>query len=329
MNESDVREEFIAPLLRRLGYQSGTDNNVIRELPLRYEKQQLGRKKPTDPELRGKADYVCEAAKRVRWVIEAKPPSAEITADDEEQSWSYASHPEVRAVLHCVTNGRELRVYRSNDGPMATPLYRATYNELAVSLEPLQGLLSPPALLAAFPEVEMPHIDGLGPGLGSVVRVASGSFSYDRISPRQYEAVISDLTFNIVDGCLDRNSNGQLSGYVLLGTPFRNVERFSTLHGLNRIDLTSDVRYLSTTVESPTVLRGSRQLVLPSLDTWPQIMGQHAARPPTGPITFTAHDEVNAVLDGRVLRGRFKSQTCYDKIAMSITGAGPFAISLA
>jgi hypothetical protein len=31
-NETDVREEIIASLLRALGYCSGTDNNIIREL---------------------------------------------------------------------------------------------------------------------------------------------------------------------------------------------------------------------------------------------------------------------------------------------------------
>ena len=61
-NETDVREEIIAPLLRRLGYSSRTDNNIIREQPLRYAKSFLGRKNPSkDPELRGVADYILEA----------------------------------------------------------------------------------------------------------------------------------------------------------------------------------------------------------------------------------------------------------------------------
>jgi len=69
MNEADVREEVIAPLLRHLGYRSGTNHNVIREQPLSYPKAFLGRKQRNDPILRGKADYICEAYSQVRWVI--------------------------------------------------------------------------------------------------------------------------------------------------------------------------------------------------------------------------------------------------------------------
>ena len=62
-NEQDVREEFLAPLLKQLGYAKGTESNIIREqsLSLRYPKAFLGRKKPkSDPILRGEADYICE-----------------------------------------------------------------------------------------------------------------------------------------------------------------------------------------------------------------------------------------------------------------------------
>jgi hypothetical protein len=31
LGETDVREEILAPLLRSLGYRSGTENDVIRE----------------------------------------------------------------------------------------------------------------------------------------------------------------------------------------------------------------------------------------------------------------------------------------------------------
>src|SRR5260370_1192102 len=65
LNETDVREEIIAPLLRRLDYRSGSHNNIIREQFLRYPKLSLGRKVPhRDPELRGKADYILEVDKR-------------------------------------------------------------------------------------------------------------------------------------------------------------------------------------------------------------------------------------------------------------------------
>ncbi|MGA2403556.1 MAG: hypothetical protein ABSG91_17920 [Syntrophobacteraceae bacterium] len=36
LNEQDVREEIIAPLLRHLGYRSTTKYNLLREQLLRY-----------------------------------------------------------------------------------------------------------------------------------------------------------------------------------------------------------------------------------------------------------------------------------------------------
>jgi hypothetical protein len=49
LNETDIREEIIAPLLRYLGYRSGTANNIIREQHLTYPKSSLGRKDKNDP----------------------------------------------------------------------------------------------------------------------------------------------------------------------------------------------------------------------------------------------------------------------------------------
>jgi predicted type IV restriction endonuclease len=105
LNEADIREEIIAPFLRYLGYRSGTSANVIREQILKYPKVFLGRKdSKKDPELRGRADYICEVDKSIRWIIEAKPPQGAITSDDVEQAYTYANHPEIRAVYFCLIN---------------------------------------------------------------------------------------------------------------------------------------------------------------------------------------------------------------------------------
>ena len=105
LNETDVREEILAPLIRSLGYRSGTENDVIREQSLRYPRAFLGRKKPgQDPVLRGKADYILDARNAVRWVIEAKAPDVELDLDAVEQAYTYASHPEVRAVYFVLSN---------------------------------------------------------------------------------------------------------------------------------------------------------------------------------------------------------------------------------
>ena len=61
MNEADIREEIIAPLLRHLGYRSGTDHNIIREQPLSYPKSFLGRKKGSGKLTRGTGSVSLDA----------------------------------------------------------------------------------------------------------------------------------------------------------------------------------------------------------------------------------------------------------------------------
>src|SRR5687767_7850797 len=88
LNEADIREEVIARILSELGYRSGTEFDIIREQSLRYPRSFLGTKNPAkDPDLRGKADYILDIRRRVRWVIEAKAPGIDIAADDIEQAW--------------------------------------------------------------------------------------------------------------------------------------------------------------------------------------------------------------------------------------------------
>ncbi|WP_082880838.1 type I restriction enzyme HsdR N-terminal domain-containing protein [Methylomonas sp. DH-1] len=132
LNETDVREEIIAPLIRELGYRSASEHNVLREQSLRYPRVYLGRKdSKKDPVLRGKADYILEAGGEVRWVIEAKAPSCAIDADEIEQAWTYANHPEVRAVYFSLCNGKRLLVYQTNRGAESQPILSFDYEQLS------------------------------------------------------------------------------------------------------------------------------------------------------------------------------------------------------
>ena len=77
MSERDVRGSVLALFLRELGYRHST-NTIITEQTLKYPKLSLGRKKTSDPELRGKADYILEVDGRRRWVLEAKADASTI-----------------------------------------------------------------------------------------------------------------------------------------------------------------------------------------------------------------------------------------------------------
>lgn len=106
-NESDVREDFIAPLLRLLGYQKQSDYDINREgshllaRPFFY----VGRK-------RIDIDYALVVRRRSFWIIEAK--STANPALDEQalfQAHFYAIHPEVSARFFVVTNGLDTAIY--------------------------------------------------------------------------------------------------------------------------------------------------------------------------------------------------------------------------
>jgi hypothetical protein len=114
MNETDVREILVRPLLDQLGYRHGTEAAIITEKTLRYEKAFLGRKNPKkDPLLVGRADYICEVNSYGRWVVEVKSPTDALAQDVVEQAHTYASHPEVAATFLLVTNGRTFRLYET------------------------------------------------------------------------------------------------------------------------------------------------------------------------------------------------------------------------
>src|ERR1700739_4327959 len=180
LNEADVREEVIAPLLRRLGYKSGTPNNVIREQSLRYPRLSLGRQDPRkDHELRGTADYILEIENRLRWVLEAKAPDPAIGVDDVEQAWSYANHPEVRAIYFALCNGRSLAVYRTSYGPEVPPVLSVTYDRFDQDFQLIENLLGPGALLRDFPNTAIDVGIPIAPGLRSIARITNGLVRYN------------------------------------------------------------------------------------------------------------------------------------------------------
>ncbi len=174
-NEADVREEILAPILKKLGYEPGTRNNLIREQSLRYPKSFLGRKNPhKDPELRGIADYVLEVDGLIRWVLEAKAPSVVLSIDVIEQAWSYANHAEVRAVYFVICNGYTFSVFQTQHGPNADPIISIDHACLQSDFHILQSILGPDALMREFPKKEVDVNPPLGPGLRSVARISRG-----------------------------------------------------------------------------------------------------------------------------------------------------------
>jgi hypothetical protein len=92
MNETDVREIIVRPLIESLGYRHGTDADIRTEQTLTYGKAFLGRKNPNkDPDLVGRADYICEVISFGRWVVEVKSPAEPDEASNQPKERSAVS----------------------------------------------------------------------------------------------------------------------------------------------------------------------------------------------------------------------------------------------
>ncbi len=304
-NEQDVREEVVAPLLRKLGYRTGTPNNVIRELPLtlRYDKAYLGRKNPKrDPVLRGKADYVCEVEGPIRWVIECKAPNIPIEIDAIEQGYTYAVHPEVRAVLFCLCNGHELQVYQANLGDEAPPLLTLSYGELETRWFELEQWLSPKAIQRRFPSYIADVGKPLGPGLRSIVRIAGGKIEYAENSLNAKH--LEEFVLAVTGGSIERNEEGKMVAVLKTLSPYKSLQRLNEQIGNSDIEAVSADSVISVDPANPTVFIDRRTIVCPAGE---KILDIASWREIVLPQNITFHSETTAsgTLRGNVFMGSF------------------------
>ncbi len=272
MGETDVREEILAPLIRHLGYRSGSEHHVIREQWLTHKQLQLGRRSKDDPYLKGKADYVCVAGGRVSWVVEAKAGSVDIGQEDIDQAWSYASHPEIRAVYFLVSNGREFQLFQSSHGYQAKPIFRYSYEELQANLATVMNTLSPHAVLGVHPTLDFAVGEPLGEGLRSVARITGGSFSVLETVPSI--PAMTHLSMTISEGSIERLEDGSLKANVLTSSPFRVLQALSQAVGNDRMELRCPDNKLSADPLVPSRFEGLNVFTIPqgaellNIETW-------------------------------------------------------------
>ena len=326
MNESDVREEIIAPLLRELGYRSGTVNNIIREQHLVYPRSQLGRQKAKDPLLRGKADYICVAGGKVRWVIEAKPPSEKLNEQTEAQAHSYAVHPEIRAVLFVATNGREFKVYQSNRGPDATPVLHCTYDELSENLIKIKNILGPESMLREHRDFFVDTGLPLGLGLRSIERIASGQVKYTKIVP--YIRPIAEMVLTIVNGSVQRNEFGCLEVTYWTQAPFQSLQDFNVQFGFDHITFLSADSEISTDPLNLTTFCSKKNVTIPIGTRMLNIMDWKENTLPSN-VDMDGDVIVEGYLNGRTFIGSFFSKMSMDPPGLEIQINGSFVVHLA
>lgn len=262
MNEADVRAEFLDPLLRTLGYQAGTENNIIREGLLRHRFLFLGRKKKSDPQLSGKPDYVMESGAHGRWVLEAKPPNQPLTREEFEQAQSYAVHPNVAGALFAISNGRDTRIYRTIDQDFDNPILRFDYGQIDARWLEIQALLSPMGFKRHFPSPTWNSGLPIAPEYSAAIRLGSGEAIPHHVETNLPNVaghldVLANLTNHIARGRCWRDTDGRLKVECDFRSSSAAVEVWLRSKGLASILLETDDQFISRDESKPSLTRGS------------------------------------------------------------------------
>jgi hypothetical protein len=156
--EDAVREDLLKPLLDSLGYKPSGPIRMVRGRHLDHPFVRLG---TTTRKLTLIPDYLLLSDDRVLAVVDAKAPDENIVDSEHvEQAYSYAIHPDVRAGLFALCNGRELIATEVNS---LQPILRVPLSESNSRWAEIERALHPRFL-------EAPFLRGFKPDFGIASR---------------------------------------------------------------------------------------------------------------------------------------------------------------
>ena len=258
MNETDVREVIVRPLIERLGYQHGTDANIITEKTLRYEKAFLGRKNPTkDPPLIGRADYICEVVSFGRWVVEVKSPSEVLSRDVVEQAHTYASHPEIAASFFLITNGRTFQLYET--AKLSEPVFEWEYEDEDDTLLRVFNVLSPSAFRKRAKLTKVDLGMPLGTGLASRLRIIGGTVTYEEHKgshPFLDAGSLNGMALPVTGGYVTRGDDNRIMGHLNMAKVAGGPLDFHKMLGISDdYDFYTAAEHISTDPEHPSIFQ--------------------------------------------------------------------------
>jgi hypothetical protein len=255
--------------------------------------------------------------------LEAKSPG-QINIDEIEQAYSYAIHPEVRAIYFCISDGYEFRIYRTDYAPDVAPIFQTNYDELKTTFDTLKNILSPESIRRDWSARVIDIGKPIGAGLNSLVKIESGHIGFQ--SNSWNIPVYNALSLTVVNGAIQRDENGKLLLYLLTRSSLALQEKNSRL-GLDKIEVESSDDILSSDSEKPTLFVARKTYTIPQ--------GETALNMTTGkntllPYSVKADISINAraVLSGKKLSGQFTCEYNFHQSTSSLSLVGGFELNL-
>ncbi|RYZ81450.1 MAG: type I restriction endonuclease subunit R, partial [Proteobacteria bacterium] len=318
MNETDVREIVVRPLLHRLGYQHGTQAHIRTEVTLRYDRAFLGRKNVRkDPALVGRADYICEVVSYGRWVVEVKSPQEALDIESAQQAHTYAAHPEIAADYMLLTNGRKFQLFRV--GRLDSPLLEWEYSQLEEKILPLHNIVGPEAIKKSSQKFTIDTGKPLGKGLSSRVSIIGGAVTYE--DHRSNTPIFSDDSINglklpVTSGHVSRADDGRIHAYIEIGKAGAIFRDIGEIVGISDdYDFFSSDEYVSDDPENPTVFQNFHESITPA-GKMTQVPGFGAVPMPFG-FVLKAYTEAVGFISEGVFKGTMRLE--YDIAIIGLT----------
>lgn len=108
--EDSVREEIIAPIIKRLGYTPFGENKIIRSKSIKHPYCYIGTIKRN---INCIPDYLFQIQDKNVFVLDAKAPNEDILkGKNVEQCYSYAIHGDIRVPYYGLCNGRIMSIFQ-------------------------------------------------------------------------------------------------------------------------------------------------------------------------------------------------------------------------
>jgi hypothetical protein len=226
-------------------------------------------------------------------------------------------------VYFCLTNGKEFKIFQTNRGPEAEPVFQCKYENLRERLDIIKNILVPEVLLRDYPRREIDTHPSLGPGLRSIVRITHGEIvlTKNTLDLRPFVG----LTMTITDGSVERNEDNQLEAYIETLVPFQSLQRLNEKLGLHVLRLKSAASSLSVDAANPTEFNSTTTHILPQ--------GEMALNPLTWqeapfPMNMRVETYTSATgyLDHHIFRGKFNAVLSYPEIRLTLGLEGTFRL---